>query len=91
MAMMAVMSPKKAKDVRDLSQAVEEREVKLKNLKLDMTWKPMIKLLSLREFRRPYCSRLGASELHGFVNNKVTNDLFGLIIGIVFLNSCLFV
>ena len=35
MAMMAVMNPKRMKDVRELSQAVEECEVKVKNLKLE--------------------------------------------------------
>ena len=35
MAMMAVMSPKKIKDVRELSRAVEEWEVRVKNLKTE--------------------------------------------------------
>ena len=35
MAMMMVMQPRKVKDIRDLPSAVEEWEVKVKNLKIE--------------------------------------------------------
>ena len=35
MAMMNVMSPKKVKDIRELSNAVEDWEVRIKSLKIE--------------------------------------------------------
>ena len=47
-------------------------------------------LLSLREFRRPFLSRLGDLDLRDYVKQKkVDNDLFGLKFGKSCLNSCL--
>ena len=48
------------------------------------------KLLSLWEFRRPYCFDLGYRTYAALLNNKSENDLLERIIGKICLNPCLF-